>query len=112
VKVLEEGMKLPAKTRSIILEAVPLGKVDAKKPRPIKVRAAVGKCREVLRRGKDLKDLKGFGDIYVRPDRTASERQEFAKSLKTAWELKQRGKDVWVNYQGVVKVRDGGRIKT
>jgi hypothetical protein len=59
-----------------------------------------------------LKGLRGFEDIYVRPDWTASEREEFAKSLKTAWELKQRGKEAWVNYQGVVKVRDGGNIKT
>jgi hypothetical protein len=48
----------------------------------------------------------------VRPDRTAFEREEFTKSLKTAWELKQKEKEAWVNYQGVVKVRDGGRIKT
>jgi hypothetical protein len=62
--------------------------------------------------GKDLKGLKGFEDIYVRLDWTAFEREEFAKSLKTAWELKQKGKEAWVNYQGMVKVRDGNMIKT
>jgi hypothetical protein len=51
VKVLEEGMKLPAKTRGIVLEAVRIGKGNGKKPRPIKVRAAAGECREVLWRG-------------------------------------------------------------
>jgi hypothetical protein len=55
VRVLEEGMKLPAKTRGIVLEAVRLRKGDGKKPHSIKVRAAIGESWEVLWRGRTSK---------------------------------------------------------
>ena len=69
---------------------VEIKRPDSKHPRPVKLSLSNSDhVAQVLRNAKKLHAKKGYGSIYIRPDRTEEERKAYKKLLEL---LKQKRK--------------------